>query len=365
MISSRPLGRTGIRVSELCLGTLNFGWNLNEARSFAVLDAYYALGGRLIQAAGHTAEGILPAAATYQSEEIVGRWMKARCIPRSEIFLSTRISLRLSSEEVESGERGLRDVLKERCVESLRRFATERIDTVIFEWSEGCAHGEALLDAWSDLVRDGLVRYVGTSRYPTWRVADAIGQTYRKNLSRMEVLQANYSLMNRARFEPDMRSLCEDQRLGFFATSPLAGGFLAKSSRPTPALRSSRHRWLGERFGNAYGQVGTAAVAQVAQKRGLNPAQVALAWVLNHPQVTSAVVGVGTPGQLKELAAASAITLEHEDRVLLARASSAEEITLGRRGGMPGFRPPPLRMESPVELPRFRAQEGMPLLRRR
>lgn len=326
MISQRLLGRTSLQVSELCLGTMNFGWKTDETASLAILDAYRAAGGNFIQASGGAPQGLLPSTSTQFSETVVGRWWRARGIPRHELVFATRISVRPAAG---AGDDALMQAVREACHASLRRLKTTYLDVVIFEWNERLLPWEAAFDAFTRLVRLGLVRYIGAANFPAWRVAEGLSRAFAGNHARMEGLQADYSLLTRARFESELGALCREHRLGFLARSPLAGGFLARENVTTALLRSLRRDWLVERFGNRYGETALLAVADVSQRTGASPAQVALAWVLSHPGVTAAIVGARSPAQLQELAGASGLRLEAADWRQLAAATASEEVRLG------------------------------------
>lgn len=333
MIKQRTMGRTGLKLSELCLGTLNFGWKTNEKNAFAILDAYHAAGGNFIQATSHNPEAFLPSTAATLSEEIVGRWWVSRKIRREDLFLATRIYVR---QPADGNEGSFNTVLREACRDSLRRLCTDTLDLVVFEWNDGLVPMAVTLEAFDHVVRSGLVRYIGAGSFPVWRVVDSLGRAYLHNYCRMEALQADYSLITRARFEPETMDLCQERRLAFFARSPLAGGFLARQRDTEPAYDSVRRDWLMERFGNAYGDAAQAAVAAVAARHEASSAQVALSWVLHNPAVTSAVIGVHSVAQLGELVHATALSLSPIDLMQLDYATAAEEVRVApelmRRG---------------------------------
>ncbi|HEY0967851.1 MAG TPA: aldo/keto reductase [Opitutaceae bacterium] len=325
MIKRRTMGRTGLKFSELSLGTLNFGWKTDQKTAFAVLDAYHAAGGNVIQATSHSPGLLLPSAAATLSEEIVGRWWRSRRLQRKDFFLLTRLSVRQPSG---AGAEDFRKVVYEACRDSLRRFQTDYLDMVIFEWNEALVPIRATLEAFDHVVRRGLVRYIGAANFPVWRVVDSLGRAYLRNHSRMEALQADYSLITRARFEPEVMALSQEHRLGFFAQSPLAGGFLAHRHDIETLFDGSRRGWLMEKFGNAYGLAAQAVVADVAARHATSSAQVALSWVLHNPAVTSAVIGVHSVEQLRELLAATSLSLSASDLEQLDQATAAEEIRL-------------------------------------
>jgi aryl-alcohol dehydrogenase-like predicted oxidoreductase len=322
MIKQRSMGRTGLKLSELCLGTLNFGWKTDETSAFAILDAYHAAGGNFIQATSRSPEVMLPSAASSVSEDIVGRWWKTRGIPRQDLFLTTRIHVRQPAQ----GQGNFTKVVRQAVQDSMRRLQTHYIDIVIFEWNDGLVPIRATLEAFDQVVRSGSARFLGTANFPVWRVVDALGRAYLRNHCRMEAIQTDYSLMTRARFEPEAMALCQEQRLGFFASSPLAGGFLARRNGMGDPFRIIRRDWLTQRFGNAYGDAALAAVGDVAARHEASSAQVALAWVLQNPVVTSAIVGVNSVAQLNELLHAPKIEFTESDLEQLGEATAAEEV---------------------------------------
>lgn len=324
MIKQRTMGRTGRKLSELCLGTLNFGWKTDETSAYAILDAFYAGGGNFIQAANWSPDRLLPSAAPSKSEEVVGLWWTERGIPRPDLFLATRIHLWNTVEP----DRSVLSVAREALEESLRRLRTSYLDLVIFEWSEGLVPIDLTLEIFDLAIRSGAARHVGAANFPAWRVTDALGRAHRNNHNRMEALQTDYSLMTRARFEPEVMALCAEQRLGFFATSPLAGGYLARGGDVRSMFHAVRRDRLMERFDNAYGRAAQSAVAEVAARHEASSAQVALAWVLHNPIVTSTVVGVHSVAQLNDLAQAGSLTFSAADLELLDHATALEEVRL-------------------------------------
>lgn len=319
------MGRTGLKLSELCLGTLNFGWKTDEKTSFAILDAYHAAGGKFIQATNHTAEMFLPSASTSISEAIVGRWWTSRGIHRNDLFLATRIHVR----QTPGDEAAFVKTVRQACQDSLRRLHTTYLDMVIFEWNDALVPMRHSLEAFDQIARAGLVRYIAAANFPVWRVVDALGRAYLRNHCRVEAIQADYSLMTRARFEPEAMALCQEQRIAFFARSPLAGGFLARRHGAGDIFNASRRSWLTERFSNPYGDAALAAVGEVAARHAASSAQIALAWVLHNPVVTSAIIGVHSVTQLEELLQATQLKLTAADLHQLGNATATEEVRVG------------------------------------
>jgi 1-deoxyxylulose-5-phosphate synthase len=326
MIKRRLMGRTGLRMSELCLGTLNFGWKTDEKSAFAILDAYHAAGGNFLQATSRSPELMLPSASSSMSEEIVGRWWNTRGIPRQDLFLATRVYVRQPAD----GEENFTRVVRQAVQDSMRRLKTHYLDMVIFEWNDGLVPIRYTLEAFDQVVRLGSARFLGTANFPVWRVVDALGRAYLRNHSRMEAIQADYSLMTRARFEPEAMGLCQELRLGFFARSPLAGGFLARRNSIDDFFSVNRRDWLTQRFGNAYGDAAMEAIGDVADRHDATFAQVALAWVLHNPAVTSTIIGVNSVTQLNELVDAPSLDFTAFDLEQLDAATAAEEVQVAR-----------------------------------
>lgn len=324
MIPQRPLGRTGLNVSELCLGTMHFGWKTDEVASFAVMDAFLAAGGNFLQAAAVTPQFTLPSTSTTVAEEVVGRWHQSRRIPRRDLVLATRLNLRLP--------RGLGlsigHVVRESVAASLHRLRVDYLDLLVLEWNEELLPKEQWLEAFNVAVRDCNVRYVGVANFPAWRVADCIALAFHRNASRMEAVQGDYSLMTRARYEPETMALCDEHRLGFVAASPLAGGFLVGNTRAPATADWSRRKWILNRFQNTYGDAARSAVADVAARHDASSGQIALAWVLNNPTVSSAMIGVRSEVELHELARAGEISLAPRDLRELAEATALEEVRI-------------------------------------
>ncbi|HTO03604.1 MAG TPA: aldo/keto reductase, partial [Opitutus sp.] len=309
MIKQRSLGRTGLKVSELCLGTINFGWKTDEASSFAILDAFHSLGGNFLQSASFAPRLLLPSASPSFGEEVIGNWWTSRQVARRDLVLSTRLRLTLP---LITGS-NLRDVVCDLTHEAMKKLRTDYLDLLMVEWDPKLLPMYQVVDAFHAAVHRCHVRYVGAANFPVWRVADGIAQAFRRNRCRMEVLQSDYSLMTRARYEPEAMSLCDEQKLGFIATSPLAGGFLTRKTRRSKIGSVPNRVGTRQKFQNWYGDAALAAVADVASRHDASSAQVALAWVLHNRTLTSALLGVRSVAELQELVRATTLALSNAD----------------------------------------------------
>lgn len=311
-MNQRKFGRTGLPVSELCLGAMQFGWLTHEETSTAILDAYRAAGGNFIQTTTCGPGG--PGAALCRSEEIVGAWLQANPRARDGCVLSTRMRF---SRPAPGFRAGLADAIRRQYDESLRRLRSSHLDLLVCEWSDALVPMEDVLGAVDDLVRAGKLRYVGAAGFPVWRFMESLGRSARLGGSRLESFQADYSLLERAPFEPDAVDLAREYRVALLAQSPLAGGFLTGFYHVPPPLETARTRRLRERYGNVRGHAVLATLGDLAVELGATTAQVALAWVLTRSGVTAPLLGFLAPEQVHEAAAATRLVLSpvHLDRL--------------------------------------------------
>jgi aryl-alcohol dehydrogenase-like predicted oxidoreductase len=310
----RRMGRTGLKVSEICLGTMTFGHQCDERTSFAILDRAADLGVTFLDTADVYPVPPSPETAG-RTEEIVGAWLQGR---RDQFVLATKCRMRVGPGPNDEGLSRCH-VLKA-AEDSLRRLRTDYIDLYQAHSPDPDTPLDETLGAFDDLVRQGKVRYVGCSNYPAWQVALALGQSARLGQARFDCVQPRYNLLFR---EPDteLLPLCRDQGLGVIAYNPLAGGFLTGKHRspeaPVPGTRFTLGK-TGDLYRERYWhQAQFDAVEQLRrffEPRGKSLVQVAVAWVLAQPGVTAAIVGASRPEQLDESLGAVRLTLDAEER---------------------------------------------------
>ena len=316
----RRLGRTGLKVSELCLGTMQFGWTADEGTSFAVMDAFVAAGGNFIDTAdvySRWAEGN-PGGV---SEQIIGRWLKARG-NRGQIVLATKARGRMWDGP--NGEGLSRGHLIRACEDSLRRLDTDYIDLYQTHSFDPETPIDETLRALDDLVRAGKVRYVGASNYPGWRFAKALWASDKLGLVRYDSLQPHYNLAHRAEFERELEPLCVEEGVGVIPYSPLAAGFLTGKYRRDGSVQSARVANVQKRYFNDRGFAILDALEAVAYDRELTPAQIALAWLLTQPIITAPIIGANTVEQLTESLGAVGVRLNAEEMDELSAVSAWE-----------------------------------------
>jgi aryl-alcohol dehydrogenase-like predicted oxidoreductase len=309
----RRLGQTGLKVSAVCLGTMTFGRQADEATSFAILDKATAAGVNFLDTAD--AYPVPPDPATAgRTEEIIGRWLKGR---RDRFVLATKCRIRVGTAPNDEGL-SRRHVL--RAVEdSLRRLGTDYIDLYQAHSPDPDTPLEETLRAFDDLVRSGKVRYVGCSNYPAWQVALALGASAAHGWARFDCVQPRYNLLYRD-IEAELLPLCRHTGLGVIAYNPLAGGFLSGKYRsleaPPPGTRFSLGK-TGELYRERYWQQAQLEAVERLRKffepRGRSLVTVAIAWVMRQPGVTSAIVGASRPEQLDASLAAADVSLDPEE----------------------------------------------------
>ena len=311
----RTLGASGLRVSTLTMGTMTFGGldkfqqvgstGVDEAR--LQVDMCLEAGVNLIDTADVYSDGL--------SEEIVGQVVKDR---RDEVLLATKVRMGMGDGPNSAGLS--RHHIISGCEDSLRRLGTDHIDLYqVHEW-DGQTPLEETLDALDLLVRSGKVRYVGASNYASWQLMKALGTAERHGLPRFVSQQIHYSLQAREA-EYELVPLSVDQGLGILVWSPLAGGLLSgKYRRAQQPPAGSRHLtdWNEPPVhdeGKLYDTV--EALLAVGEELGVSAAQVALAWLLGRPGVSSVVIGARTSEQLADNLAAADLVLSGEQRARL------------------------------------------------
>ena len=229
----RKLGDTGLRVSELCLGTMTFLWTSDEPSSLAVLSAFAAAGGNFIDTADVYSRWA-PGNAGGTAETVIGKWLKAQGTPRDHTIIATKGRAPMGDGPNMSG--ASRVWLTRALDDSLRRLQTDYVDLYQIHWPDADTPLDETLRALDDFVRAGKVRYIGASNYPAWLLTKSLWVSDVKQVARFESTQPHYNLMNRAEFERELADVCRDQRLGVIPYSPLAGGFLTGKYRRGQAI---------------------------------------------------------------------------------------------------------------------------------
>lgn len=298
-------GRTGLRVSRLCLGTMTFGLQCDEAASRAILDAAAAGGINFLDTADVYPLGGGTAAAG-RTEEIVGAWLKGK---RHQFILATKCAGQVGPQAWDQGMS--RKHILDAIEASLRRLGTDYVDLYQLHRYDPETPIDEALEALDTVVRYGKARYVGVSNWPAFRVARALGRGEIKNLCRIESVQPRYNLLFRA-FERDLLPLCREEAIAVIPYNPLAGGLLTGKHKGTaPPPQGSRFT-LGNAGSNYQARywheqefATVESLRDVASESGMSMATLAMAWVLSNPAITAPIVGASRPEQLADSLAAA------------------------------------------------------------
>jgi aryl-alcohol dehydrogenase-like predicted oxidoreductase len=322
-MQSRRLGNSAIVVSEICLGTMTFGSQLDEQASFAVMDAAYDRGVNFFD----TAE-IYPvppqADWVHRTEEIVGKWLQGK--DRSALILATKVAgpgHAWFKPPVRNGLTTLdRHQIRTAIEGSLRRLRTDYIDLYQTHWPDHDFGYEETLQALSELKQEGKVRVIGSSNETEWGVMKANQVAKERGLTRYETIQNNFSIINR-RFEDALADICTREGISLLPYSPIGGGVLSgkynqacmpKGARFTDYLASGgpRQQAMAKRFVNDASLATAAALVDVAREACIDVVTLAVAWSKQHPFVASTIIGANSLEQLAPSLAAADLTLSDE-----------------------------------------------------
>ena len=313
-MKTRRMGRTGLKVSEICLGTMTFAHQCDEKTSFAIMDRSAEMGVDFIDTADVYPVPPSPETAG-RTEEIVGKWLSGK---RDRFVLATKCRMRVGHGVNDEGL-SRRHIMKA-AEDSLRRLRTDHIDLYQPHAPDPDTPLEETLRARDDLVHHGKVRYLGCSNYPAWQVALAVGLSYRHDLHRFNCVQPRYNLLYRE-IESELLPLCRDQGIGVIAYNPLAGGFLSGKYRAAGEKAEGTRFSLGktgelyrERYWQQAQFEAVEQLRKVFEPKGRSLVTAAVAWVLEQPGITSAIVGASRPEQLDASLAATDFTLSALER---------------------------------------------------
>ncbi len=313
----RKLGRTGLKVSELCMGTMQFGWTADEPLSHQILSAAFEQGLNFLDTADVYSRWVEGNPGGV-SEQILGRWMKQAGIPRDQIVLATKVRGRMGDGPNNQGLSRLHII--QAVEDSLRRLGTDYIDLYQTHSHDPETPIEETLRALDDLVHAGKVRYVGCSNYPAWLLMESLWVSDVRNLVRYDSLQPHYSIAHRDEFERELAPVCRRYGIGVIPYSPLAGGFLTGKYRPDdPIPASDRAGGVQRRYFNERGWKVLAAVEKVGKEHGKSISQTALAWLLSQDHISSPIIGPRTMEQLSDNLGAAGFRLSPEEMEFLDR----------------------------------------------
>ncbi len=316
----RRLGRSGLMVSELCLGCMTFGRELDEEGSREIVARFLEAGGNFIDTADVYAMG--------SSEEIVGRAIRE---VRDDVVLATKVRFAMGDGPNDAGLS--RKHVISGCEASLRRLGTDYIDLYQVHAWDALTPLEETLSALTDLVRAGKVRYIGVSNFTGWQLMKALGLSELNGFERFVCLQPQYSLVER-NIEREILPVCREEGLGVIPWSPLGGGFVSgkyrrgegppQGSRIAEAVESMEEHW--ERRSTERNWRTLDVVGEISSETGKSYAQVSLNWLLRQAEVTAPIIGARRIEQLEDNLGASGWRLSEEQVQRLSEASAIEDL---------------------------------------
>ncbi|HWO00224.1 MAG TPA: aldo/keto reductase [Blastocatellia bacterium] len=309
----KRLGRTGLKVTEVCLGTMTFGHQCDEQTSFKIMDAAAARGVNFIDTAD-----VYPIPVSLETagrtEEIVGRWLRGR---REEFVLATKCRMQMGSGANDVGL-SRKHVLS--AIEaSLRRLGTDYVDLYQVHAPDPETPIEETLHALDRIVESGKARYIGCSNFQSWQLAKALWTSERLGFARFDSVQPRYNLLFRE-IEHDLFPLCEDQGIGAIIYNPLAGGLLTGKHRrdaaPAENTRFAVAGYYRDRYWNEACFDAVERLVRFFKPREKSLTHVALAWTLKQRAVTSSIVGATSAEQLQDTLRGVDVELNDEEMEL-------------------------------------------------
>jgi aryl-alcohol dehydrogenase-like predicted oxidoreductase len=315
-MDKRRLGRSDLMVSPLCLGTNVFGWTVDEATSFTLLDAYVEAGLNFIDTADVYSTWVSGNTGG-ESETIIGKWLQSRG-HRDRIVLATKVG-----SDMGGGKKGLSKAYIRSAVEdSLRRLQTDYIDLYQSHRDDPNTPQQETLEAYAELIQAGKVRAIGASNFSAARLKGALDLSASLGLPRYESLQPKYNLYDRAEYERDLEPLCREQGVGVIPYYGLASGFLTGKYRSEEDFGKSVRGGNMASYLNERGKRILAALDEAAARKDATQAQIALAWLMARPGLTAPIASATSLEQMQDLRTATQLRLDRGDIEQLDQASA-------------------------------------------
>jgi len=312
----RALGRSGLQIPPLTFGGNVFGWTVDEAGTYSLLDALVDAGLNFIDTADVYSRWV-PGNQGGESETLIGKWLK-RSGKRDRVLIATKVGMEMGPDA-----KGLAPAYIRRALEaSLARLQTDYIDLYQSHQDDPDTPLTDTLAEYAKHIESGKVRAIGASNYTAVRLSEALIASERHSLPRYESIQPEYNLYRREPFESGLQSLVKTQQMGTINYFALASGFLSGKYRsPADADKSPRGRKIVETYLDDRGYRILKALDEVCEEAGCTPAQAALAWQIAQPGITSPIVSATSLAQLDELVKAASLTLTHDQLAKLSQAS--------------------------------------------
>ena len=318
----RSLGKTGLKVSALCMGTMQFGWSADEKTSFSILSKAVDDGLNFIDTADIYSRWVEGNPGGI-SEQIIGRWMKQSGLSREKLVIATKVRGRMGNGPNDEGLS--RTHIFQAVENSLERLQTDYIDLYQTHWPDDATPIEETLGALNDLIKSGKVRYIGCSNYSAWQVVRSLWVSEKLGLERFVSIQPHYNLISRAEFERELKDVCVTYGIGVIPYSPLAGGFLTgKYRKNKPVPESVRAKGLKHAFTDSNFSL-LDLMDSISKGHKASVSQIALAWMLCDPVITSPIIGPNTIDQWVDNLGALDIKLSTEEKEALDNATRWQE----------------------------------------
>jgi aryl-alcohol dehydrogenase-like predicted oxidoreductase len=315
-MNKRKLGKSGIEVAPLAFGGNVFGWTVDEAMSFKLLDAFVAAGFNLIDTADVYSRWA-PGNKGGESETIIGKWLK-QSGKREKVVIATKVGMEMAPDK-----KGLKkQYIFESVENSLRRLQTDYIDLYQSHKDDPETPLEETLEAFAELIKQGKVRAIGASNYSAERLSEALEVSHRHGYPRYESLQPLYNLYDREEYETKLEPIVQKNSLGVIPYYALASGFLTGKYRAEADLSKSARGQGIKKYLNERGFRILRALDEVSERYNSTPARVAIAWLLARPSITAPIASATNLEQLNELIEATKLNLDSDAIEVLNRASA-------------------------------------------
>jgi aryl-alcohol dehydrogenase-like predicted oxidoreductase len=315
-MQKRQLGRSGLQVAPLMFGGNVFGWTIDEATSFQLLDAFVSAGFNFVDTADVYSRWA-PGNQGGESEAIIGKWMKQRG-NRDKVIVATKVGGDMGKGKKDTSKKWILEEVEN----SLRRLQSDYIDLYQTHWDDEVTPVEETLEAYAELVRAGKVRVIGASNFSPARLTASLEASAKYGYPRYESFQPHYNLVEREGFERELEPLCVENHLGVINYWSLAAGFLTGKYRSEADLSKSPRGGGVKKYLNDRGLKVLAALDAVAGQYHSTAASVALAWLIARPSITAPIASATNMGQLDSLIAATKLELSKEDIQQLDAASA-------------------------------------------
>ena len=316
-MEKRKLGKSDLEFAPIAFGGNVFGWTADEAVSHKLLDAFVDAGFTFVDTADVYSRWV-PGHKGGESEAIIGSWLKKNPAKRDKILVATKCGMEMPAV----GQGLSRKHIVGSVDASLKRLNTDRIDLFQSHKDDKATPQEETLSTYGELVKAGKLRFIGASNFDAPRLAEAAKISKEKGLPRYESLQPHYNLMERGLYEGELENECLKEGIGVIPYYSLASGFLSGKYRSEADVGDAKRSAGVKKYINPKGMAVLKALDEAAKKTGSNPAQVALAWLMQRKSITAPIVSATSLKQLDDIVKSASIKLDPESLAAIDKASA-------------------------------------------